>query len=531
MIEEPGLAHALFGADEPSSDSGTALEGVDVVFHLAGDPTFGDGAHYDEINLRPTERLAALAARHAAGLQAFVFASSLGAQDKSPSEPLDRPLDEASPADPTTDYGRSKLAAEQALLATSLPVRIARLGMVVGADMRPASHLAALCALQARVPDRALAQLGGVLPIVHVEDACRALELLATSPAADRNPYLVVADSVSIAQVVDAAAGRVADTAEAKERRSVLSPVRTQLPFRLRSMLLPELRVDATRLRSLGWEPKVAWSDAVSEVAGRVRQRASFAVEPAGWTVVTGAASGLGRAVAERIAPSRTRLLLVDRDPAGLEAIGTLLPQAVPLVADVADPATPSEIVRTIAARGSHVSELFLCAGLGRKGSVGQVDADRELASIDVNLRARIATVSEVLRELSARHFGRIVLVSSSSAFQPLPEFASYGAASAGLLAFGQALASELDGSGVQVLTVCPGGMDTQFQATAGVRRLEGEHLLAPAVVADRIVEALDKQQAVVVVGARAKGMDALARVLPRSVQRRLWKRLVRDMR
>ena len=64
----------------------------------------------------------------------------------------------------------------------------------------------------------------------------------------------------------------------------------------------------------------------------------------------------------------------------------------------------------------------------------------------------------------------------------------------------------------MHVLTVCPGGMDTQFQATAGVRRLEGEHLLAPAVVADRIVEALDKQQAVVVVGARAKGMDALAR-------------------
>src|SRR4029079_19301405 len=86
----------------------------------------------------------------------------------------------------------------------------------------------------------------------------------------------------------------------------------------------------------------------------------------------------------------------------------------------------------------------------------------------------------ELLRELTQRHFGRIVLVSSSSAFQPLPEFASYGAASAGLRAVGQTLSSELEDSGVHVLTVVPGGMDTKFQAAAGVRRLEGERLLPP---------------------------------------------------
>jgi len=531
LVEEPALAQALFADDDASTQAGRALAGVDVVFHLAGDPSFGDGAHYEQVNLRPTERLAALTAQHAPQLRAFVLASSLGAQDKSPDEPLARALDEESHPAPTTDYGRSKLAAERALLATGLPVRVARLGMVVGADMRPGSHVAALCALRARVPDRVLAQLRGVLPIVHVDDACRALELLATAPGADQRPYLIVADNVSVRQVIRVLAGDDAVGPEPDGRSTPLAAVRTHLPFRLRSMLLPELRVNATRIRSLGWEPKVAWTDAIGEVDARVRARASFDVEPAGWTVVTGAGSGLGRAVAARIAPHRSRLLLVDRDAAGLAATAEHLSDAATLVADVADPATPHAIAEAVGARGSHVAELFLCAGLGRKGSVGRVDAERELSSIDVNLRARIATVTELLRELTQRHFGRIVLVSSSSAFQPLPEFASYGAASAGLLAFGQALASELEDSGVHVLTVVPGGMDTKFQATAGVRRLEGERLLPPEVVADRIVDALDRQQAVVVVGARAKGMDALARVLPRSVQRRLWKRLVRDLR
>jgi short-subunit dehydrogenase len=368
-----------------------------------------------------------------------------------------------------------------------------------------------------------------MLPIVHVDDACRALELLATDAAADSKPYLVVADNVSVAQVVG-----VLDGAPPRDREDGAGPlkaVRPLLPFRLRSMVLPELRVNAARIRALGWEPKVSWSDAVAEVDARVQARATFAIEPGGWSVVTGAGSGLGRAVAARIAPNRSRLLLVDRDASGLAATAEQLSDAVTLVADVTDPDTPRRIAETIGRRDGHLAELFLCAGLGRKGSVGQVDVERELASIDVNLRARIATVTELLRELTQRHYGRIVLVSSSSAFQPLPEFASYGAATAGLLAFGQALAAELDDSGVQVLTVCPGGMDTGFQAAAGVRRLENEHLLDPAAVADRIVDALDRHDAVAVIGTRAKSMDVLARVLPRSVQRRLWKRLVRDLR
>ncbi|MDZ4825894.1 MAG: hypothetical protein SGJ13_05440, partial [Actinomycetota bacterium] len=76
-----------------------------------------------------------------------------------------------------------------------------------------------------------------------------------------------------------------------------------------------------------------------------------------------------------------------------------------------------------------------------------------------------------------------------------------------------------------------PGGMDTNFQASSGVRRIENERLLDPADVADEMLHALDRGRVLAVVGMRARAMDVVGRVLPRPIQRRLWKRLVQGMR
>ena len=325
---------------------------------------------------------------HATGLQAFVFASSLGAQDKSPVRAA-RPTARRSVAGRADDRLRT-LEARGGAGAAGRP------------RCRCASPAWAWSSAPTCVPEaisRRCARCKRASPTVCSRSwvaSCRSCT--STTPAAHsscsprrRRPTATRTSSWPTTcrsqQVVGVAAGRREEAADADERRAVFAPVRAQMPFRLRSMLLPELRVNAQRIRSLGWEPKVSWRDAVTEVAARV--------PPAG--VVRRGAGRVDRRDRRRVGlgvarsrsasrRSRSRLLLVDRDPAGLEEIGERLPHAVPLVADVADPATPSTIVRTIAARGSHVSELFLCAGLGRKGSVGQVDADRELASIDVNL-------------------------------------------------------------------------------------------------------------------------------------------------
>ncbi len=529
LIPAPDLASAIFSGSEITAETEEMLATAEVVFHLAGDATFGNGPHYRSANVDSTHRLVELLKVHASALRCLVFASTIGAQDRDPADSLEMALTESSTAAPTSDYGRSKLEAEGLLAASGLPIRIARLGMVTGPDMRPGSHLAVVAETARRVPDVLLRQLGGVLPIVHVTDACAALELLASRPDAGGEPYLVVADSISVADVVTVLRGgaSVHPTSSTTMMARAVGPVRGRLPFTLRSMLLPELAASSARLRLLGWEPAVRWAEAVGEVGHRVAVRHDISLVPPGWTVVTGAGSGLGRAVARRLGQLGRHLVLVDRDPSALAAVGLEMPGSLLLERDVTAPDFMTSVLDLVDASGGHVSELFACAGLGRKGLVGSVGAAEELRAIDVNLRARVAAVVDVLPEMTARNFGRIVLISSSSAFQALPEFATYGASNAGLLNFGQALAAEVADRGVKVLTVCPGGMDTNFQSRAGVRRPEGERLLSPDEVAADIVAALERSAPVLVVGARAKAMDLVGRALPRRLQSLLWAKLV----
>jgi short-subunit dehydrogenase len=129
------------------------------------------------------------------------------------------------------------------------------------------------------------------------------------------------------------------------------------------------------------------------------------------------------------------------------------------------------------------------------------------------------------------RQFGRIVLISSSSAFQPLPFMSLYAASNAALLSFGEALAAEVAPHGIEVLTVCPGGMQTAFQKRAGVRELATERLMPAEAVAEHVLSVLGKGRVVLMPSVRSKAMALLARVLPRKVSLALWERLMNRLR
>lgn len=127
--------------------------------------------------------------------------------------------------------------------------------------------------------------------------------------------------------------------------------------------------------------------------------------------------------------------------------------------------------------------------------------------------------------------FGRVVFISSSSAFQPLPFLATYAASNAALLSMSEAWAAELTGTGVRLLVACPGGMQTNFQRSAGVKTLPSERLMAPEEVADRLVRALPPGPTTVIISTRSLAMSLLARVLPRAATVALWKNLMSRLR
>jgi nucleoside-diphosphate-sugar epimerase len=103
LVPFPALMAALAESDGPvPEDVAAQLADVDAVVHAAGDPTFGNGSHYEEANVRTTERLVELLRRHSPGLRRLVLTSSIGAQDRSLDAPLDAPIDERSSPDPAS---------------------------------------------------------------------------------------------------------------------------------------------------------------------------------------------------------------------------------------------------------------------------------------------------------------------------------------------------------------------------------------------------------------------------------------------
>ena len=132
---------------------------------------------------------------------------------------------------------------------------------------------------------------------------------------------------------------------------------------------------------------------------------------------------------------------------------------------------------------------------------------------------------------MKMNQFGRIVFISSSTAFQPLPFMAVYSASNTALLHLGRAWAKESEMDGVHIHTICPGGMDTNFQTNAGVKRIEGEKLLDPKDVVIDAMKGINKEKSIVIISLRAKIMALISRLLPYAVSDHLWYKMMQRLR
>jgi uncharacterized protein len=507
-----------------------ALSGVDYLIHCAANASFGGGTSYAKVNVEGTRRLLDAARDAGTSLRRFVFVSTIGAIDRRPSDSCAGALDENSPAAPTSDYGRSKLAAEKLVRESRLPFSIVRPAMVVGADMRCESHFAVFVRAAVRGAPLARFAWPGAFSVVHVDDLASALELCATHPAAAGRTFFCAGSGVALRDSF--AKARPAQTRlPMRWVPPVARLVPAAIPFKLKALLLPALTASDAPLRALGWQPQHEGIAALDDVVARERARLDPEIDPGGQTVITGAASGLGRALVERLASRRRNLLLIDRDLAGLEMLRTRFPNCRIAAADLADEQAVTGLVRSDAWRMIPVTELFACAGMGIRGPVLAAETERHARLFKVNVLARLALAQAAAPGMVRAGFGRVVFVSSSSAFQPLPFMATYAASNSALLSLGEAWGAELAGSGVHLLTICPGGMQTNFQRAAGVKTIESEKLMAPETVAEEIMRGLARGRMTAIISTRSLAMSLLARVLPRRLSVALWKKLMTQLR
>lgn len=173
--------------------------------------------------------------------------------------------------------------------------------------------------------------------------------------------------------------------------------------------------------------------------------------------IITGAASGIGEAIARRFASEGARLMLVDRSE-HVRAVAAEL-DAMAVVGDITDRELGRRIGEAATFAFGNVDTLVNNAGIGRARSLAETDDDTLDATINVNLLAVLRLTRDTLRLL--RSGGSIVSVSSTLGLAGHPGATAYSAAKAGIAQMTRQLAGELGPLGIRVNAVAPGAIET----------------------------------------------------------------------
>jgi short-subunit dehydrogenase len=238
--------------------------------------------------------------------------------------------------------------------------------------------------------------------------------------------------------------------------------------------------------------------------------------------IITGASSGIGRALAIALSRPGTVLGLLARDSARLadtaQACALRGASVHVLPADVRDrDALRATLLQFDAER--PVDCVIANAGVSVGTSpAGNIESEDEtFALLETNLTGALATTLPLISLMRARRNGRVVFVSSIAALAPLPDAAAYSASKAALLAYGLAMRERLREDGVKVNVVCPGFVTTPMaHAYLGWKPLE----ISPEDAARRIIWGLERNSAVIAFPWPLAFAARLQQALPESLRR-----------
>jgi NAD(P)-dependent dehydrogenase (short-subunit alcohol dehydrogenase family) len=195
--------------------------------------------------------------------------------------------------------------------------------------------------------------------------------------------------------------------------------------------------------------------------------------------IVTGAASGIGRASAECFAAEGAAVLLADLEEAAATAAAAAIRaaggQADALRVDVSREADVEAMVTTAVARFGHLDIIFNNAGVGAFVPFDRLEPTTWDRILGVNLRGVYLGCRYAVPELRRHGGGAIVNMASQSGLEGQPMNEAYCASKAGVILFTRALARELAPEGIRVNCLCPGGIDTPLlRGFAGSATLGG---------------------------------------------------------
>jgi uncharacterized protein len=248
--------------------------------------------------------------------------------------------------------------------------------------------------------------------------------------------------------------------------------------------------------------------------------------------MVTGASSGIGRELAQQFAEHGFDLV-VNAENDGVHAA------AVELRATGADVRAVRADLRTaegveqlwsaVSDTGRPLDAAALNAGVGKGGAFVDTELTDELAIIDLNVTSTVRLAKHVLREMTPRKEGRVLITSSIASTMPGSFQAVYNASKSFLQSFAEALQEELRDSGVTVTSLMPGPTETDFFRRADMEdtKVGASSKDDPAQVAKQGFDALMKGERRIVAGSLStRAQEAAGKVLPDALKAKAHRRM-----
>jgi len=215
--------------------------------------------------------------------------------------------------------------------------------------------------------------------------------------------------------------------------------------------------------------------------------------------LITGASSGIGFELAKEFAANKNNLLLVARNAAKLKEMAKDLSNKYgvmvnTLALDLSELNSAQMVFEYCQKNSLQIDYLINNAGFGDFGFFAESKWDKQLQMINLNITTLTQLTHLFLPTMIKNKYGKIMNVASTAAFQPGPTMSVYYATKAFVLHFSEAIANELEGTGVTVTALCPGPTESGFQSAAALEEsklVKGKKLPSSAVVAQYGYQAL----------------------------------------
>ena len=245
--------------------------------------------------------------------------------------------------------------------------------------------------------------------------------------------------------------------------------------------------------------------------------------------IITGATGGIGGEFVKHLAARDIdELWAIGRSSEKLAELAEKYGEKlVPIQADLSSPDGIERVRELLVQREPDVRYLINCAGIGKMGAYKDFSPDEITRTIDINCKVPVLLAEMCIPYM--REGGRILNISSASAFQPVPYINLYASSKAFLRSWSRALNVELKGTGITATAVCPGWVDTEMLSKeANGKKVRFPGLVKPEKVVRKALRDADRGRDMSVCSLYVKWQHVYVKLMPQKDVMKMWTSAVR---